>query len=157
MRRNPRGEGHAHGADDLAAARGDNLRGSFLKLRAEGIVGCQKEPGLFRPVSIWSWLFRCQSGRVIGVMNRVRRAIFAGERSARCTDREKGGFFSFAISAMERLRRIGATKHHRHAIAIGPFAEICRTEVWLVLMVSGDELDLVAKDSARCHQHCRAR
>ena len=43
---------------------------------------------------------------------------------------------------------IGATKHHRQAITIGPLAKFLGAKIRLVLVIGGQKLDLVAKNAA---------
>ena len=120
-----------------------------LQLRAERVVGGEEEPRLAALVEDRRRGAVAERGRVVGVMDRVGRAILAGERGARRADRDERDFLLLGDGIHgEADAGVGAAEQHRQPVAVGPFAKLLGAERGLVLVIVGQHLDRLAERRA---------
>src|SRR5208337_123890 len=126
----------AHVADHSAAAGLDHVGGALFQLRAEGVVRGEEEPALAALLEDRLRRAVGERGRVVTVMDRVGRAVLAGEGSARSADGEERNFLLFGgRRKREADAGVGAAELHCQAVGVGPFAKFLLSDVWLVLMI----------------------
>jgi hypothetical protein len=129
-------------ADDLAAIGLDEIARLLLQRIAEGIVGGQEEP------AVAALLDECAAGadrqrmRVVGPVEAIGRAGFAGEIRGRRTG-DDVDLLLFLGDGLDRERhRRGRQLHDRvHLLGVVPLAGDVGGDIGLVLVVGIDDLD----------------
>ena len=144
-----RAQRHADRAQDLAPIGGHDPRRRVLQLGAECVIGGDEVPGLATAVDDDAGRAVGQSGRIVGVMDRIGRAIRAGERGAARADGDERHFFRCRdLGHGDADTGVRAADQHVQPVLVGPLAKLRRADVRLVLMVGREHLDLPAEHRA---------
>src|SRR5271166_7106987 len=121
-----------------AAGRLHDRSRAVLKLNSERVIRGEKEPAL-APVRDDGFCGAVgKRGRVVAIMDRVRRAVLASQRRARRANREERDLLLLVGSVNgEADAGVGAPELHRQAAGVGPFAKLLLADVRLVLVIGG--------------------
>ena len=139
------GEGVLHGADNLAARFGDQRRGVAFKRLTEGVIRRDEEPGIAATLDHGGAGAVRQRPGVIGPMNRVRRALAAGQVRGAAAGIDEHLVLVARDGVNRECDRRGRHVEDRiHAILIVPLPGDAGADIGLVLMVGCNDLDLDA-------------
>ncbi len=130
-----------HAAKHLAAAFADDAGGVSLHGMAVGVVGCDEEPSVIRPVRQGAAHDVGQHTRVISPVDRIRRALRPGQirRGRRGVD-EYPVAFSRQRGNGQCHRAVGNVHDHVHAIVVPTPGDV-RSDLGLVLVVARQHVD----------------
>ena len=116
---------HADVANHLPAARLDDIGGRRFQLFAERIIGGEEEPALAALFDDRPGGAVGERGRVVAVMDHIRRAVLASQRRACRADGDERDLLLLGRGRHgEADPGVGAAKLHRQAAGVGPFARI---------------------------------
>ncbi|MNN32456.1 hypothetical protein D3C81_1461780 [compost metagenome] len=139
----------AHLPRHRAAVGLHHRRGIAFQRVAEGVVGGQEEPRLAALLDHRAAGALGQRHRVIGVVHRVRRALFVGQARGAGTDVDVDALLLRSdLVHRQRGARVGAAQQHVQPLLVHPFARLGGGDVGLVLVVGGNDFDGLAQHLA---------
>jgi len=135
-----------HAAEYLAAGGLHRLRGLFLQIMTEGVVGGDEEPLLAALLHDRLAEAATVGIGVVGPVHGIRRTLFAGQQHRACARSDEGLVLLRAHAGDgKRDRRVRNVEDRVDAVVLVPAPRDADPDVRLVLMIRRDDLDRLAR------------